>query len=303
MRPSCNAYLFTLLSKLCATPNNISHWRAFLNFAPSFLFKPRRAGKRQNLSSIIKKRFGDAQASQPSANAEVNDYVHQSRITKARSLASLIASKMEDGDVSCAIRLLHLEDKPVYDSDDIYQKLIDRHPQIPSSRLPFNDPRYTNALQVSEKDILLALRSFPAGSSGGPDGLRPKHLLDLCNCKATGQSLLSAISSLINLLLEGKCHPDVIPILFGGKLTALVKKSGGIRPIAVGYTWRRLAAKCAKSYAMSRLGDYFAPIQLGDGVSGGCESAIHATRRFMESMPHEFVIAKLDFTNAFNNLR
>ena len=49
--------------------------------------------------------------------------------------------------------------------------------------------------------------------------------------------------------------------------------------------------------------DYFAPIQLGVGVSGGSESAIHATRRFIESMPNEFVIAKLNFTNAFNNLR
>ena len=95
----------------------------------------------------------------------------------------------------------------------------------------------------------------------------------------------------------------MILILFGGKLTALVKKSGGIRPIAVGYAWRRLAAKCANSYAMSRIGDYFTPIQLGVGVSGGCESAVHATRHFMKSMPNKFVIAKLDFTNAFNNLR
>ena len=86
-----------------------------------------------------------------------------------------------------------------------------------------------------------------------------------------------------------------------GKLAALVKKSGGMRPIAVEYTWLRLAAKCANSYAMSRLGDYFTPIQL-KGVSGGCESAVHATRRFMESMPNEFFVAKLDFTNAFNNL-
>ena len=199
--------------------------------------------------------------------------------------------------------MLHSEDKPVYDSKDIYQKLIDSHPQIPSSRISFNDPRYINAFQVSEKDILLALRSFPAGSSGGPDGLRPKHFLDFCNCKAAEKSLLTAISSLINLLLDDRCHPDVIPILFGGNLTALVKKSRGIRPIAVGYTWRRLAAKCTNFYAISRLGDYFAPIQLGEGVSGGCESAVHATRRFTESMPNEFVIAKLDFTNAFNNLR
>ena len=98
------------------------------------------------------------------------------------------------------------------------------------------------------------------------------------------------------MLLEGKCHPDVIPILFGGYLTTLVKKSGGIRPIAVGNTWHKPVAQCANSNAMSRLGDYhsilcdyFAPIQLGVGVSGGCESAAHATRRFMES-------------NAFNNL-
>ena len=181
-------------------------------------------------------------------------------------------------------------------------KNSDRHPQIPSSRIPFNDSRYTNALQV-QKDILLALRSFPAGSSGGPDSLRLKHLLNLCNCKATGQSLLTATSSLVNLLLEGKCHPDVIPNLFGGNLTVLVKKSDGIRPIAIGYTWRRLAAKCANYYAMNRLGDYFAPIQLEVGISGGCASAIHATLCFMESMPNEFVIAKLDFTNAFNNLR
>ena len=111
-----------------------------------------------------------------------------------------------------------------------------------------------------------------------------------------------AISSFINLLLEGKCHPDVIRILFGGNLTALVKESGSIHTIAEGYMWRRLAAKCANSCAMSRLGDYFAPIQLELGVSGDCESAVHAKRRFMESTSNEFVIAKLDFINAFNNL-
>ena len=40
VRPSCNTYLSTLLSKLCASPDNISLWKAFLNFAPSFPFKP-----------------------------------------------------------------------------------------------------------------------------------------------------------------------------------------------------------------------------------------------------------------------
>ena len=51
------------------------------------------------------------------------------------------------------------------------------------------------------------------------------------------------------------------------------------------------------------MSDYFKSIQLGVDVSGSCESAIHATRRFMESMPNEFVNATFDYTNAFNNLR
>ena len=300
-RPSCNAYLTDLLSKLCASYDNISHWQALLDFAPTFLFKPRRTGKRHNLTSIIKKRFADINTT--SATAAANDSIRQNpTMQKTASLASRIAAKMEDGDVSGAIRLLHSEDKPIYDSDDVYQNLIDRHPPASTSRKPFNDPQVTSALQIAEKDVLRALRSFPAGSSGGPDGLRSKHLLDLCNCKITGQAFLTSVTSFINMLLEGKCHPDIAPILFGGNLTALIKKTGGIRPIAVGYTWRRIAAKCANTYAIGRLGDYFTPTQFGVGVSGGCEAVVHATRRFIESMPNDFVIAKLDFANAFNNI-
>ena len=44
------------------------------------------------------------------------------------------------------------------------------------------------------------------------------------------------------------------------------------------------------------------PIQLGLGSSGGCEAAVHSTRRFLNHMPADFVVAKLDFSNAFNSL-
>ena len=43
-------------------------------------------------------------------------------------------------------------------------------------------------------------------------------------------------------------------------------------------------------------------LQLGVGIRGGCEAAIHATRRFMESMSSDHCVVKLDFTNAFNCL-
>ena len=60
-----------------------------------------------------------------------------------------------------------------------------------------------------------------------------------------------------------------------------------MRPIAVGYTWRRLAAKCTNSYAVNKLSDQFAPIQLGVGISGEAEAAVRATRRYVMSMPEK----------------
>jgi len=51
------------------------------------------------------------------------------------------------------------------------------------------------------------------------------------------------------------------------------------------------------------LKDSFTPSQLGVGVSGGCEAAVHATRRFLTNMPDNFVVVKIDFSNAFNCIR
>ena len=159
------------------------------------------------------------------------------------------------------------------------------------------------AVQFTEKDVIAAIHSFPAGSAGGPDGVRPQHLRDLTSNKESGPALITSLTAFINLLMLGKCPSSVASILFGGRLIALQKKSGGIRPIAIGYSVRRLASKCVNKHALSVLKDTFAPSQLGVGVSGGCEAAVHAARRFLTNMPENFVVVKLDFANAFNCIR
>ena len=80
------------------------------------------------------------------------------------------------------------------------------------------------------------------------------------------------------------------------------KKCGGVRPIAIGFTLRRLTSKIANSFGVTRLAKYFHPRPLGVGTPGGCEAAIHAARRFLEAMPEGKVMVKLDFTNAFNSI-
>jgi len=49
--------------------------------------------------------------------------------------------------------------------------------------------------------------------------------------------------------------------------------------------------------------ELFYPHQLGLGTPAGCEAAVHAARRYLESLPsnHVPVLVKLDFTNAFNS--
>jgi len=95
-------------------------------------------------------------------------------------------------------------------------------------------------------------------------------------------------------VLSGRCPEEVTPIFFGGRLLALNKKTGGFRPIAIGFTLRRLASKCANSFGISRLKAYFYGQQLGVSTPGCCEAAIHAARRFSESLPANSVLVNLD---------
>ena len=131
--------------------------------------------------------------------------------------------------------------------------------------------------------------------------MTPQHLKELV-ADNTNSKLLEAVTSLVNLMLAGGMDQEVNEIIYGGRLIALKKKNGGLRPIAIGYTLRRLAAKCANKYATAKLASHFAPIQLGIGTPGGAEAAIHAVRRYAENLPKDYIIVKLDFKNAFNTL-
>ena len=180
-------------------------------------------------------------------------------------------------------------------------RLRAKHPSEHAGARPSTNPAEKPALQVSEISVLKAVRSFPAGSAGGSDGIRPQHLLELVQSKKMGNRLLTSLTAFVNaLLLHGRCHKDFAQILFGGRLLSMEKKTEGIRPIVVGYVCRRLTAKCAIAHAIETLADYFNPLQVGVGVAGGCEAAVHVTRRFLSTMPADNIIVKLDFSNAFN---
>ena len=118
-----------------------------------------------------------------------------------------------------------------------------------------------------------------------------------------GKSLLTALSLFSSLVIQGKIPTSIRPFFFGANLIALEKKDGGIRPIAVGCTLRRLVAKIAGNKVTDDMSSLLAPQQLGFGVKGGAEAAVHAARQYLHSLPPDMLLLKLDFSNAFHSIR
>ena len=145
---------------------------------------------------------------------------------------------------------------------------------------------------------------FYKGSAAGPCGLSP-DVLRLILSRGTPyvqEKLASALARFINVCLEGKISNLITPFFAGARLIALSKPVGGIRPIAVGNTLRRLVSKLACKIIYLTAGEYFVPRQLGISQSAGAEAAIHAVRNGIDQKVHDegSTAYQGDFKNAFN---
>jgi hypothetical protein len=91
-----------------------------------------------------------------------------------------------------------------------------------------------------------------------------------------------------------------VPELTDSNGLPLCQPAGGVRPIAIGEAWPRLAALCTV-HACSDLGRSLAPLQLGVEVPGGAESVGHALRSALDAHPTHLLLS-LDCKNAFNSV-
>ena len=151
----------------------------------------------------------------------------------------LVESKVSDEDIRGAVRILSSNFGLAPPSLSSYEAMKDKHPPpSPTRPLSFPSPPTSPAtnLTVSADLVLQAIATFPNGSSGGIDGLRPQHLKDLLSSSSgdAGRKLLLAITNLCNFMLSGKVNAEICNILYGASLIALEKKDGELRPISVG---------------------------------------------------------------------
>ena len=103
--------------------------------------------------------------------------------------------------------------------------------------------------------------------------------------------------------LAGRGDRRTAPWLVGAPLTALAKQPTGFRPIAVGEVLRRLISRIGCAAAKSQLQALFQPSgQVGVGVSGGLDAAIHGLRVFLtdHDADEDLCCLKVDMANAFD---
>jgi hypothetical protein len=149
---------------------------------------------------------------------------------------------------------------------------------------------------VTEEAFQRVLERLLRGSAPGLSGWTYDHLR-----AATGTSptATTAILALMNLIIN--CTLPDIPFLHASALIALAKPRGrGMRPIAIGEVWVRLASVCAMA-ACQDAGTALAPLQLGVGVPWGSQSVGHALRFGLSCCPGD-VTLQLDFRNALNSV-
>ena len=137
----------------------------------------------------------------------------------------------------------------------------------------FNPKRAASSTHINNNNTHArkALRSFPARTGCGASGLHAQHLKDALRTGTSdaNKEASRCITAVVKHMLEGRLPQEFAPFVTMAPLMALAKPNGGVRPIAVGEIWRRLASKVAMRQVRGGAAAVLEPEQVGVYTQGG----------------------------------
>ena len=233
--------------------NSLTAWQSLFDFASQCLSKPSRGDKKsKSLAAVVNKQIKDftehklveKNASQNTSNNRKKSQ-HSSR--EGQLISNMVSSKLGVGDVKGAVRILS-SDATVSDcTPEIAEKLKSKHPDLhKDSNFPAapTESESRKSLTVSVEDAKRCISSSKNGSSAGPNGFAQQHLKEITS-DALGETSKHLLQTIVKfshgIVLCGNIPDAVQSSFFGASLIALLKKDGGVRPIAVGNILRRSA--------------------------------------------------------------
>jgi hypothetical protein len=186
----------------------------------------------------------------------------------------------------------------------VRQNLVDLHPDrrpdlSPTGLPPSNYPMIHLSLDDVKHQICRPRRK----SSPGITKLRYDHLRQ---CFSTGQHpdeqlFLQLLHWFVDCIVNARLPPSYMEFLGSSILIALPKpNSSGVRPIAMGDVFRKVASASLQRHFQSQIDFLMADIQLGIGARAGSDKIIHTARCWHDSESGSTLL--VDFKNAFNNV-
>jgi len=111
--------------------------------------------------------------------------------------------------------------------------------------------------------------------------------------------------TLVTAVSAGRLHPRAAPLLCAARLIKLRKKDGGVRPIAVGDTLRRLVAKWLLATSQGRSATaVLAPLQNAFAEGSPCEVVAMGVQAHVDAIHGStgWLLLQVDLKNAFNSI-
>ena len=316
--------LSTVLTDTCQNFDNPAFWRRLFAFTSCILAappKPEIGYGKVNLTARVKARVVAFLSMSKTIDALLSEGREPSRRLKGapnkdkpdseKRTATAISSKIQEGDVRGAARIAASGAGLAEFNTQTAEALRSLHPtgvSADSSPMPVEPV----SVSFTARELQAAVDSFNSASSGGPDCMRPVHLKELLNYTSGAQGQLKdSLLELCGKICTDPMPMEVRPTFFGANLCALEKPQGGLRPIAVGNTFRRLVSKLAVARVRDDMCEALAPTQVGFGKARGAEASVHAVSLFVnhqlqnasEIDQPSSCLLKVDFRNAFNSVR
>ena len=208
---------------------------------------------------------------------------------------SRVAKLVEAGRLSSAARSLTGQAKVAQVTEEVLKQLQEKHPQGPTN--PFGSGLGLLPAKSPElSDIADSLKQMAADTAPGISGWTVPLLRQAMKFTTFARFMVSLTAAMAKGTAPGA------DMLCTSRLTPLAKPDGGVRPIAVGELFYRLATKTILKTSFKP--DFLLPNQLGVGTKGGVEPIVRLVNRALTgSLPTNYQhLVSLDAANAFNTV-
>jgi hypothetical protein len=166
-------------------------------------------------------------------------------------------------------------------NDTTLAAMLKLHPQRDAPNVFWTDQQIADSIttipSVTDKQIKTVLSSFPPSSAAGPSGLSPGLLAAMCRVRSS--TIAVKLAAVVTHVMHGLVPLEARKVIYGAKLFALVKKNGGLRPVACGETLRRIAAKLLLAQQKKKI-QKIRWCQVAVGFKAGADVKVQGMRLF-----------------------